>query len=178
MRALLSASPWLTAQRTDRADRNRVHRVFNGFAPRRGVYERPSGPFGCRTGYLGDRISPSVNRTGRPGDGTSRFVDKTNHPGDGTPRSVPRTNRPGTRFAAPGRVPGQPAPRRGPRKTARAGQKGRYRMANNSDWLPGRREQQLGMAQNWLTVLLNQSGNPWNIPPRTNTNGRCPHRRH
>jgi hypothetical protein len=41
-------------------------------------------------------------------------------------------------------------------------------MANNSDWLPGRRELQLTMAQNWLTVLQNQGGsNPWNIPQPT-----------
>jgi hypothetical protein len=36
--------------------------------------------------------------------------------------------------------------------------------AERTDWLPGRREQQLALAQNWLTVLQNQSGNPWNIP--------------
>jgi hypothetical protein len=37
-------------------------------------------------------------------------------------------------------------------------------MPNGGDWLPTRREAQLAMAQNWVTVLGNQSGNPWNIP--------------
>jgi hypothetical protein len=39
-------------------------------------------------------------------------------------------------------------------------------MANNSDWLPGKREQQLAMASNWIIVILNHGpSNPWNIPP-------------
>ena len=39
-------------------------------------------------------------------------------------------------------------------------------MPYESNWLPGRRELQLAMAQNWLTVLQNQGPqNPWNIPP-------------
>jgi hypothetical protein len=37
-------------------------------------------------------------------------------------------------------------------------------MPKNADWLPTRRENQLTMAVNWVTVLGNQSGNPWNIP--------------
>ncbi|MHB9293162.1 hypothetical protein Holit_02282 [Hollandina sp. SP2] len=38
-------------------------------------------------------------------------------------------------------------------------------MPYESNWLPGRRELQLAMAQNWLTVLLNQGPqNPWKIP--------------
>jgi hypothetical protein len=36
-------------------------------------------------------------------------------------------------------------------------------MANNSDWLPGRRENQLAMAKNWGTVLGTQA-TAWNVP--------------
>jgi hypothetical protein len=36
-------------------------------------------------------------------------------------------------------------------------------MAINSDWCPGRREQQLAMAKNWLTVLGTQAPT-WNVP--------------
>jgi hypothetical protein len=37
-------------------------------------------------------------------------------------------------------------------------------MANNSDWLPGKRAEQLAMAKNWVTVAgVNKTA--WNIPP-------------
>jgi hypothetical protein len=36
-------------------------------------------------------------------------------------------------------------------------------MPNSSDWLPGRREQQLAMAKNWLAVLATQAA-AWNVP--------------
>ena len=42
-------------------------------------------------------------------------------------------------------------------------------MSKNADWLPARREAQLAMAANWVTVLGNQSGNPWNIPSADQT---------
>ncbi|WP_162510876.1 hypothetical protein [Treponema endosymbiont of Eucomonympha sp.] len=39
----------------------------------------------------------------------------------------------------------------------------------NMDWLPTNREAQLAMAQNWVAVLGNQTGNPWNIPEAEQT---------
>jgi hypothetical protein len=52
---------------------------------------------------------------------------------------------------------------------AQFNEKRRHFMPNGGDWLPTRRETQLAMAQNWVTVLGNQSGDPWNIPTADKT---------
>jgi hypothetical protein len=37
-------------------------------------------------------------------------------------------------------------------------------MANNSDWLPGRRENQIAMVRTWLLIIGNSNPPPWGIP--------------
>ena len=37
-------------------------------------------------------------------------------------------------------------------------------MAHNTDWLPGRRADQIAMAKKWYTVL-NRAGTAWGVPP-------------
>jgi hypothetical protein len=37
-------------------------------------------------------------------------------------------------------------------------------MAHNTEWLPGRRENQLSMANNWLFIIGNSNPPPWGIP--------------